>query len=133
VGIFTRYGTMWARNESNIARIPKSSEKNGRGLYILFDGSMPVYIGKGKIQERIYKARQSKRRGPFWDRFSWYAVKDQRMLHDLEVLILRMLPPYLRALTRQGGNFKGAKTIREHKKDRTAEYISRKVSHRKKK
>jgi hypothetical protein len=33
--IVTKYGTMWARNAENIAKIPSSS-KGGLGVYILF-------------------------------------------------------------------------------------------------
>jgi hypothetical protein len=73
---------------------------------------MPVYVGKGNIRSRITGARRSKRRGQFWDRFSWYTVKDPRMMHDLEVLVLRMLPRYLRALTRQEGHFLKAERVK---------------------
>src|SRR6266700_2390058 len=101
--IITNYGTMWARNTDNINLIPRSKD-GGQGIYILFDGSMPVYVGKGNIKARIRAARRSKRRGQMWDRFSWYAVTDPKMMHDIEVLALRMLPRYLRALTRQDGH-----------------------------
>jgi hypothetical protein len=97
--IVTQYGTMWARNTTNIRKIP-SSGSGGFGVYILFDGSMPVYVGKGNIRHRVSDARRSKRRGQLWDRFSWYALADPKMMHDVEVLILRMLPRHLRALTR---------------------------------
>jgi hypothetical protein len=33
---------MWARNAKNIAAIPRSKEPYGKGVYVLFDGSMPV-------------------------------------------------------------------------------------------
>jgi hypothetical protein len=49
VQIVTEYGTMWARNPENIAKIP-SNGNGGRGVYILFDGSMPMYVGKGNIK-----------------------------------------------------------------------------------
>jgi hypothetical protein len=123
--IVTAYGTMWARNTENIRRIPKSRD-GGQGVYILFDGSMPVYVGKGNIRIRVTKARRSKRRGQLWDRFSWYAIKDPRMMRDIEVLILRILPPYLRALTRQDGHFSKAGRVSQPDKD-TVDYISRKL------
>jgi hypothetical protein len=123
--IVTAYGTMWARNTKNIHKIPTIND-GGVGVYILFDGSMPVYVGKGNIRWRITDARRSKRRGQLWDRFSWYALKDPKMMHDIEVLILRMLPRYLRALTRQEGHFLKAK---RHKQadERNLEYITRKA------
>lgn len=122
--LVTQYGTMWARNSENINRIP-GSRAGGVGVYLLFDGSMPVYVGKGNIKSRIKQARRSKRRGQLWDRFSWYALSDPAMTHDLEVLILRILPPYLRALTKQGGNFKRAVRVTESK-NKKADPITRK-------
>jgi hypothetical protein len=107
--IVTQYGTMWARNAENIARIPRTSE-GGLGVYILFDGSMPMYVGKGKIKWRIIGASTSERRGQLWDHFSWYAIKNSAMMH---------------ALTRQGGNFKNAKPIRQDKHGRKADPITR--------
>ena len=87
--IVTEYGTMWARNEANIARIP-SARNGGRGVYVLFDGSMPMYVGKGDIRDRILGASTSKRRGELWDHFSWYAIKNAAMTHDIEALMLRI-------------------------------------------
>jgi hypothetical protein len=112
VQIVTSNGTMWARNAKNFRRIPKPKD-GGIGVYILFDGSMPVYVGKGNIRQRITEAKRSKRRGQLWDRFSWYTLRDPRMMHDIEVLILRMIPPYLRALTSQQGHFLKAKRTQQ--------------------
>jgi hypothetical protein len=123
--IVRRYGTMWARNDANIAKI----EKVGFGVYVLFDGSMPMYVGKGEIADRIRAASKSDRRKNMWDHFSWYSFKNARLMHDIEVLMLRILPPNLRSLTRQGGNF-----VRRHasakEDDPQAIPISRKVSPR---
>lgn len=55
-------GEMWARNSKNIEAIP-GSKSGGKGIYILYDGSMPVYVGKGNIRQRIREARKSRRRG----------------------------------------------------------------------
>ena len=124
--IVRQYGTMWARNEANMEKIP-SSRNGGRGVYILFDGSMPMNVGKGNIKHRIYRAAESKSRGQFWDHFSWYAIKSSAMTHDIEVLMLRILPPNLRSLTRQGGNFKDAKRVSQNNKHKQAVWISRKA------
>jgi hypothetical protein len=59
-----KYGHMWARNLANIARLKKQT---GDGVYVLYDGSLPVYVGMGNISSRIKKARNSKRRGQMWD------------------------------------------------------------------
>lgn len=109
--IVTQYGTMWARNDANINQIPRG--KRGLGVYVLFDGSMPMYVGKGRIKSRVFGASRSKRRGQLWDHFSWYAIENPNMMHDIEVLMLRILPPNLRSLTRQGGNFKKAQRVRQ--------------------
>jgi hypothetical protein len=124
VQIVTEYGTMWARNAQNTKLNPDVSS-GGVGIYILFDGSMPVYVGKGKIKKRIVQAKRSKSRGQKWDRFSWYALKDVNMMHDIEVLVLRMFPLYLRALTKNDGHFVKAKRA-QPSKDKLAEYITRK-------
>jgi hypothetical protein len=124
--VVTKYGTMWARNPQNIARIPKSSD-GGLGVYILFDGSMPMYVGKGKIQKRIRRATKG-RRGQLWDHFSWYAIENPQLIHDIEVLMLRILPPTLRSLTRQSGYFVGVRrSIQQGKNDKRPQWISRKV------
>jgi hypothetical protein len=124
--IVTMFGEMWARNRQNINRVPRSKQKGGKGVYVLYDGSMPVYVGKGNIRSRINIATRRGRRGQLWDHFSWYSLIPDAM-HDIEALVLRMLPPYLRSLTRQKGKFVDANRVKEHKKDRVAEYISRKA------
>jgi len=124
--VVTMFGEMWARNLQNIDRVPRSKENGGTGVYVLYDGSMPVYVGKGNMQSRIGKARLSRRRGQLWDHFSWYSL-NPKVTHDVESLILRMLPPYLRSLTKQKGKFQSAKRIKERKENQLAEFISRKV------
>jgi hypothetical protein len=124
--IVTMFGEMWARNLQNINRIPSRKQNGGKGVYVLYDGSMPVYVGKGNMRSRLDGARRSKRRGQLWDHFSWYSLSSGAT-HDIESLILRMLPPYLRSLTKQKGKFLGAKRIKENEKDRAAEYITRRA------
>jgi len=118
-------GEMWARNAKNIKDVPART-KGGQGVYILYDGSTPVYVGKGNIQSRLRNAnKKGKRRGNAWDYFSWYILKDQGLIHDVEVLLLRILPPYLRYMTRQGGKFKGVRTAAQKPKDSMPIYIKR--------
>jgi hypothetical protein len=121
---------MWARDIKNINKIPGSkTPRGGEGVYILYDGSMPVYVGKGNIKSRIRRTRRSKTRGQFWDHFSWYVLDDSEMIHETEVLILRMLPPYLRSLTKQKGHF--LKAVRDRNdEEKIAEFISRKLPKR---
>ena len=123
--IVRQYGTMWARNKENIESIPRGK----KGVYILFDGSMPMYPGKGNIRSRIKGSCRHRRRKHLWDHFSWYTIKNPAMMHDIEALMLRILPPNLRSLTRQSGNFKNAKRIPQ--KSQTADPITRKAGKRK--
>ena len=122
------YGEMWARNLANIKHIPRAKD-GGLGVYVLYDGSTPVYIGKGNIRARLRQHRLSKRLGQLWDHFSWYVPFDVALTHDLEALLLRLLPFYLRSLTRQRGLFREAA---KHKVNPTpCDLISRRVPPRK--
>jgi hypothetical protein len=103
--LIREFGERWARNAENIKGVPIHTE-GGQGVYVLYDGSTPVYVGKGNIQKRLTKAsNRSKRKGKYWDYFSWYILKDKGLIHDVEVLLLRILPPYLRYLNGQAGKF----------------------------
>jgi hypothetical protein len=49
-----------------------------RGLYVLYDDYVPVYVGKADRQSigyRIQLHRESQRKGPRWDRFSWFGLR----------------------------------------------------------
>jgi hypothetical protein len=115
--LVSSYGTLWARNESNI----KALRARGKlfGVYVLCDGSMPVYIGRGKLSGRLAQHRRSKRRGQFWDHFSWFAIPDRRLEGEIEALLLIMLPFYLRSLNRQRARFAGGVRVKQvsHKAD----------------
>jgi hypothetical protein len=133
VKLICRFGEMWARNQVNISKVPGSKE-GGKG--ILYDGSMPVYVGKGgagksSIHRRIVRATKSKTRSPFWDHFSWYVLDQPKLIHDAEVLLLRMLPPYLRSLTKQSGHFLGTDKHGERQQKREAVFIPRKAPRKK--
>jgi len=119
------FGERWARNSENIKdkRMPGRS-RGGQGVYILFDGSTPVYIGKGNIRARLIAADKDKRRRKSWDHFSWYVVRNKSLIHDVEVLLIRMLPSYLRHLTRQRGHFKGVRSTDQKKVNRRPDFIS---------
>jgi hypothetical protein len=106
--LISHRGEMWARNTANIEAV-SGRTKGGKGIYILFDGSTPVYVGRGNIRHRIQEARKDKTRGQCWDHFSWYGVPNKQNEQELEALLLRMLPPHLRMLNRQRGKLYGAK------------------------
>ena len=66
---------------------------------------MPVYIGKGYLHDRIDTHDRSKRKEKHWDHFSWFAIAQPEFLDDLEALMIRMLPSYLRILNQQRPKF----------------------------
>jgi hypothetical protein len=123
MALMDQFGEMWARNAENIKDVPGSS-KGGKGVYVLYDGSTPVYVGKGNIRQRLRGADASSRRGNSWDHFSWYVVKDKRLIHDVEVLLIRILPLFLRYLTRQSGHFRGVSSTDQKSSNRTPRYIA---------
>ena len=93
--IVEQFGLMWARNKKNPAILPKRRE-GGEGVYVLYDGSMPVYAGRGGFRNRINYATRSIKRAQMWDHFSWFSIKDRKKHHDLEMLMLQiLLPPWV--------------------------------------
>jgi hypothetical protein len=122
VTLIKTYGRMWARNSGNIQRVAGHKEQ---GVYILYDGSMPVYVGMGNIHSRVIQARRSRRRGQMWDHFSWYIPCDPKLVRDIEALLLKMLPIPLRVLNRQKGALQGAKKVYET--DQKPDFITRKM------
>jgi hypothetical protein len=118
------FGHMWARNSENIQLVAKQKRE---GVYILYDGSMPVYVGMGNIPSRLKRARRSTRRGQMWNHFSWYIPCDPKLIRDIEALFLRMLPFPLRVLNRQKGKLKGAEKFDQPPANRTPDFITRKM------
>ena len=76
---------MWPRNLKNIEAVLGSKE-GGQAICILFDGSTPVYVGRGNIQQRLRDSSKSKRRGQCWDHFSGYVVPNAQNERELEAL-----------------------------------------------
>jgi hypothetical protein len=120
MALIKAYGRMWARNPKNLQLVSKQTEM---GVYILYDGSLPVYVGMGNIHSRVSKARRSKRRGQMWDHFSWYIPCDPKFVREIEALLLKMLPIPLRILNRQKGGLPG----RVPQEDQQPEPITRKM------
>jgi hypothetical protein len=49
-----------------------------RGVYVLYKEFEPVYVGKAdqtSIGYRLQMHRQSRRKGPRWDQFSWFGFR----------------------------------------------------------
>jgi hypothetical protein len=111
--LVTRYGKQWPRNRSSFEELEKQGKgREVGGIYVLYDGSMPVYVGKGGILNRLVRHRDSTTRGQFWDYFSWFEIRNSDLQADAEALLLKTLPYYLRLLNRQQANFHGRKGIK---------------------
>ncbi len=81
------------------------------GVYILYNATMPVYIGRGKVSGQIRAHNRNKRRSPFWEHFSWFEINGKGRDKEIESLFLKVLPHYLRSLNRMGGKFPSARQI----------------------
>jgi hypothetical protein len=110
--VVLRYGTRWARNTKNIAALRDKLAGDPHGVYMLCDGSMPVYVGRGRIWRRIQSHIRG-RKARYWDHFSWFAIDGDGQAAEIEALLLRMFPVYLRMLNGQRANFKKAKSCKE--------------------
>ena len=109
--LVSKWGSLWARNDDNLERLRE--QRNLTGVYVLYDGSMPVYIGRGTLAERINAHAASRKRGQFWDHFSWFVLSDRSFNRDTEALLLRMLPFYLRSLNKMRNRFMNAEKVAE--------------------
>ena len=67
----------------------------GTGIYILFSGDVPYYVGMSKtsLRSRLKKhALKDHHRGQ-WDEFSFYQVPRQQYIKDIETLLIRVIRP----------------------------------------
>lgn len=95
------YGPLWARNSKNLRKLDQRARKLS-GVYLLYLGWFPVYIGKGKLFRRISGHLGSHTK--VWDRFTWFALTDPSRCAELEAILLRSLPFYLRLNNKQGAH-----------------------------
>ena len=98
------YGLHWARNAANIQLLEVLLGER-TGLYVLANGSMPLYIGKGIVASRIkHHAQPDKTKSDYWNYFSWFEVLKPADEGELECLLLQTLPFYVRSLNKQTGS-----------------------------
>jgi hypothetical protein len=112
--LIKEYGTFWARNKENLAEYKSLVRSRGSGIYVLYSGSAPVYVGKGRIKSRVAKRDRGGSKSPYWDHFSWFLVDNSDVEHELEALLLKALPFYLRSLNKQTAHFLGAAKRKDH-------------------
>jgi hypothetical protein len=110
-GIVGRFGKWWTRASENISRLKNQDLKKATGIYVLYNGTMPVYIGKGNFSQNISRHNRSSKRSPFWEHFSWYEIKGKGLDKEVESLFLRILPFYAHSLNRMRGGFLSGERI----------------------
>src|SRR5260370_41800729 len=99
------YGKLWTRVPENLRKLASKELRDVTGVYALYNGTMPVYIGRGKISQQIHRHDRNRKKSQFWEHFSWYEIKCKGLDREIESLLLRLLPFYVRSLNRKGGDF----------------------------
>lgn len=79
--------------ESSYREAVGTYERRKTGVYILYKGDLPYYVGKSErsIRGRIRKHRRDRHAGK-WDNFSFYVVK-KGYSDDVEALLLAYYTP----------------------------------------
>ncbi len=101
--LIKQFGLHWPRNQENLDEIEDLAGHKS-GIYVLYHGAMPVYIGRGAISSRLRShAKEGSKKGQFWDRLSWFVIGKTETERELESLLLEALPFYVRSLNKQSG------------------------------
>ena len=101
--LIKQFGLHWPRNAENLEEIDDVAGHKS-GVYVLYHGAMPVYIGRGAISARLRShGKEGSKKEQFWDRFSWFVVDHPKQERELESLLLEALPFYVRSLNKQTG------------------------------
>ncbi len=102
--LVSEHGFAWPRNQQNLKKLKKEIGKK-KGVYVLAHGAMPMYVGKGQIAKRVIAhARPGSSKGQYWDYFSWFVIEETGLEGEVEVILLRSLPFYVRSLNKQTGS-----------------------------
>lgn len=104
LGIVGKYGKLWTRAPGNLKKLASKELKDVTGVYALYNGTMPVYVGRGNIFKQIHRHDRNRKKSQFWEHFSWYEIKFKGLDREIESLLLRILPFYVRSLNRKGGD-----------------------------
>jgi hypothetical protein len=108
--VIKAFGPFWARNEKNL-EVLRKEPGNKPGFYILYCGWQPVYVGQGRLYKRIKKHTTS--RTKTWDRFTWFEVDSVERAKEMEAILLRSLPFYLRVYNNQGAHIEDLSSSRQ--------------------
>jgi hypothetical protein len=110
--LITHYGQFWERTKMFTVKNGRvitndliwPDEKKppiaGRGIYILYRGTTPVYVGLGTARFGIWKRLQSHTKGWLayaWDNASWYEFEDasKEQIEAVEALLVATIPGLL--------------------------------------
>jgi len=103
IALIKQFGLHWPRNQENLDELEDLAGHKS-GIYVLYHGAMPVYIGRGAISARLRShGKEGSKKEQFWDRFSWFVIGKTASERELESLLLEALPFYVRSLNKQGG------------------------------
>jgi hypothetical protein len=103
MALIRQFGLHWPRNQENLEEIEDLAGHKS-GIYVLYHGAMPVYIGRGAMSALLRShAKEGSRKEQFWDRFSWFVIGKAKPERELEALLLEALPFYVRSLNKQSG------------------------------
>jgi hypothetical protein len=84
MGLVKAVGIHWPRNEDNFEDLEDRQGQNS-GIYLLYHGAMPVYIGKGKLVSRLRSHNKERsKKFKYWDRFSWFAINNNGREREIE-------------------------------------------------
>lgn len=104
IGIVAQYGKWWTRVPENLKQLASKELRDVTGVYALYNGTMPVYIGRGNICNQIHRHNRNRKKNQFWEHFSWYEIIGKGRDKEIESLLLRILPFYVRSLNRKSGD-----------------------------
>ena len=80
--LIKQFGLHWPRNPENLEEIEDLAGHKS-GIYVLYHGAMPVYIGRGAISARLLShAKEGSKKEQFWDRFSWFVIGNAKRERD---------------------------------------------------
>ena len=90
MALIKQFALHWPRSQENLE---ESEDLAGHkpGIYVLYHGAMPVYIGRGAISAWLYShGKEESRKEQFWGRFSWFVIGKTAAERELESLLLQL-------------------------------------------
>jgi hypothetical protein len=92
IALTKQFALHWPRNQENLDELEDLAGHKS-GIYVLYQGAMPAYIGRGAISARLCShGKEGSRKEPFWYRFSCFVIGKTASEQELESLLLEALP-----------------------------------------